>query len=144
MFWYPPHTLASLPWGMFARLFVHIVFTTRERAPLISAEVAEFLVGYLPAVATEERAEILAQGMVTTHVHLLVRLHPTTSIPRLLQRLKGGSACLLRQATGHALRWDAGYSVHSVGERGLESVRRYVEGQAERHPDQRIPGWPVG
>jgi REP element-mobilizing transposase RayT len=35
---------------------------------------------------------VLSLGIVRTHVHLLVRLHPTTSIPRPVQRLKGGSA----------------------------------------------------
>lgn len=128
---------------MYSRLFVHIVLVTRRRAPLISADVAEFLQGYVSRVVAEEGAAVLALGMVSTHVHLLLRLRPTTSIPRLLQRLKGGSACRVRQATGHALRWEAGYSVHSVGERGLDCARRYVEGQATRHPDQRIPGWSV-
>src|SRR5207249_6125281 len=32
--------------------------------------------------------------MVRTHVHLVVRLHPTTRLDRLLQRLKGGSAAI--------------------------------------------------
>ncbi|MBK8006801.1 MAG: transposase [Gemmatimonadetes bacterium] len=130
-----------LAWGMYSRLFVHIVFVTAAGSA-ISADVP-VLQGYVSRVVAEEGAAMLALGMVSTHVHLLLRLRPTTSIPRLLQRLKGGSACRVRQATGHALRWEAGYSVRSVGERGLDSARRYVEGQATRHPDQRIPGWSV-
>ncbi len=37
---------------------------------------------------------MLHLGILQTHVHLLVRMHPTTQLPRLLQRLKGASAVL--------------------------------------------------
>ncbi len=128
------------------RLFVHLTWTTRDRVPLVSARVATFLARLLPAIATQERASVLALGMVTTHVHLLLRLDPATSIGRLTQRLKGGSAALvnreLREKGGPAIRWAKGYNVESVSPRAVEAVSRYVECQAERHPDQAIEGWP--
>lgn len=84
-----------LDWRMRHRLYGHIVWTSRDRVPLISASVAEFLSRFLPAIASQERCATLALGMVTTHVHLLPQLHPATVIPRLMQRLKGGSAMLI-------------------------------------------------
>jgi REP-associated tyrosine transposase len=126
------------------RLYVHIVWTTRDREATIDLAVARFLARFLPAVARQERAGVHALGMVRTHVHLLLQLHPTTSIPRLMQRLKGGSSVLANRE-GHAgqrpLRWSRGYNIVSISPRALNAVRTYVLNQARHHPGEAIAGW---
>jgi REP element-mobilizing transposase RayT len=128
------------------RLFVHLVWTTRERAARIDARVAGFLERYLREVARQERARVLALGVVSTHVHLLLRVHPQTALPRLVQRIKGGSAVLAEREgysrRGMSLRWARGYNLESVSPRALELVRSYVETQAQHHPAEAIVGWP--
>src|SRR2546425_12332984 len=76
---------------MIDRIYCHVVWKTRDRRPLIDAGVARFLCGFLRAVAAQEGARILEIGMVRTHGHVLVRIHPTTVLSRLLQRMKGCS-----------------------------------------------------
>src|SRR6476620_5467331 len=102
------------------RIYLHFTWVTRGRAPLIDRGIAHFLDRFLRAVARQERCPILEMNLVSTHVHLLVQMHPTASIPRLLQRMKGGSAVIATQE-GHAildpLRWDPGYNVESVSAR---------------------------
>jgi len=132
---------------MHARLYHHIVWTTLDRAPLLDAPRARFLSQYLPAVASRFGVTILETGIVSTHIHLLVRLSTTsTSMARLLQGFKGGSATRInREFIGrkdHRLRWAPSYSAKSVGEVSLDRVRQYVRRQAEHHPDERISGWP--
>ena len=123
---------------MFDRLYCHIVWTTRERAPLIDAGLARFLVTFLRGVARQEQAHVLELGMVRTHVHLLARVHPTTNLSRLLQRLKGGSAAVAgkerHSSDGNHLRWAKGYSIRSVSPRHLATVREYLRQQPARHP----------
>ena len=98
-----------------------MVWTTHDRASLIDADIATFLCRFLRDVAGQERAHILEIGMVATHVHVLIRLHPTTELPRLLQRLKGGS---------------------SVSPRSLDALRQYLRNQPVHHPREVIFGWP--
>lgn len=128
---------------MFHKLFVHIAWTTRDRAPLIDTTLARFLTQFLRRVGTQERARVLEIGLVNDHVHLLVRLHPCTVIPRLLQRMKGGSAVLgVTPTPGHqGLRWEKGYSIHSVNPKQLFALRRYLRNQPSHHPERAIPGW---
>jgi REP element-mobilizing transposase RayT len=120
-----------------AQLYVHIVWTTRDRDPSIDAPIARFLRRYLRAIAAQERAAILEIGIVRTHVHVLAALHQTTQIPRLVQRFKGGSAVIAAREgvtlPGH-LKWAKGYSITTVSERSLDSVRQYVRDQPRRHP----------
>jgi len=130
---------------MIHRLYCHVVWTTRQRAPVIDAGLARFLCRFLRSVAQQERCRILEIGMVTTHVHLLIRVHPTTNLSRLLQRLKGGSAAIAgkerRSTSGHTLRWAKGYSIHSVSARVIGTVRAYLRAQPTRHPSEAIRGW---
>jgi len=129
---------------MHHRLIIHIVWTTRNREATINARRAAFLRQNLPIIARQERAHILAIGMVATHLHLLVRVHPATSLPRLLQRMKGGTAKAINwhaSARGPALRWAKGYSATSVSPRHVGAAASYVGLQHIRHPAEAIPGW---
>jgi putative transposase len=126
------------------RLFVHLVWTTLDRAPLIDFEAARMLSEQIPVVARQERATPLEIGIVSTHLHLVLRLHPATPIPRLVQRLKGTTSfCLGRlRRNGPKVRWAPGYTVQIVSQQALPNVCRYVATQPERHPGEAIPGWP--
>jgi putative transposase len=127
------------------RIYVHLVWTTRDRKPTIDQTIARFLSRYLVAVAHQERAGVHAMGIVQTHVHLLLQLHPMTNISRLLQRMKGGSAAVANRE-GHSpasrpLRWAKGYSISSISPSILLSAKTYVLEQAKHHPREAIPDW---
>lgn len=131
---------------MRARLYYHLTWTTWLRAATIHEAIARFLGRYLPAVARQERARLLELGIVRTHVHVLFEANPSTDLPRLVQRLKGGSSALARKE-GHAqpnasFGWAKGYSMETVSPRALTAVRAYVRDQATRHPREAIPGCP--
>ena len=130
---------------MYHRIYLHIVWTTRDRAPVIDADLAKFLCRFLRAVARKERAYILEIGMVQTHVHTLTRIHPTQNVSRLVQRLKALSATVSnkehRSDGGDLLYWAKGYSVKTVGLDGLDQVRAYLRHQPNHHPAEAIQGW---
>ncbi len=124
------------------RLYYHVSWTTRNRAALIDAAGACFLTRFLRGVARQEHAHILEIGMVSTHVHILVRAHPTTDLSRLMQRLKGGSSAVAHKEHLASLRWAKGYAIDTVGRRALSAVREYLREQPSRHQAERIEGWP--
>ena len=125
------------------RLYVHLTWTTRGRDPLIDSTAGRILHRLLPAIARKQRAHILELGIVRTHVHVLLQLHPTTPIPRLVQRLKGGSSVIVNRDRGTTvrgpLRWAKGYNIDSVSPRAIDRVRAYVRDQAIRHPGEVVP-----
>jgi len=126
------------------RLYVHLVWTTRARAPIIDAALARFLCRFLRAMARKERAYILEIGMVGTHVHVLARVHPTNSVSSLVKRLKGASSTVAAQeglGGQNRLYWAKGYSVQSVSLRALDVVRAYLRRQPTHHPGDAIAGW---
>lgn len=132
-------------WLMRTRLYAHLVWTTRDREPVLDAGVARWLCRFFRAMARKERCEIVAVGMVRTHVHLLVRLHPTASVSALAKRLKGASSTVAKRAgysaSGRRLYWAKGYFAHTVGTRQLAVVEAYLRLQPNRHPHEAISGW---
>jgi len=124
------------------RIFAHITWTTRDRAKLIDSETADWLKTFLSTTCIQERARLLELGMVQTHVHAIARLHPSTQIPKLLQRLKGGSSNAAGKLglpkSGKSLKWDRGYNIESVSPRNLHIARMYVRNQPSHHPDEAI------
>jgi putative transposase len=127
------------------RAYFHLVWTTRNRLPLIDAPRAEFLAGFLPRLAKTERAMVLHLGIVSSHLPVLIRAHPACAVPRLVMRWKSLSALLTRREQigedDRPLRWAGGYSVTTVCPGHLMMVRRYLDDQPRHHPQEAIPGW---
>jgi REP-associated tyrosine transposase len=118
-------------------LYVHITWGTRAARPLIDAGRAALLDRFLRTVCRRERCRVVAIGLTATHVHLLLRLHPTTFLPSLLRHLKTGSERSVNRAAQRAhdatLQWAPGCLVHSVSSGVVEGVSEYVRGQATHH-----------
>ena len=129
------------------RIYLHITWTTRDREPLITSDAAVMLRRLLPDIAAQERVTILELGLVQTHVHVLAQMYPTTAIPRLLQRLKGGTSVLVNRELGSTrvrpLRWAKGYNIDSISPKAVDLVRSYVRDQPRHHPNEVIPKIPT-
>jgi REP-associated tyrosine transposase len=123
-------------------LFLHVSWTTLDRHPMIGARERAFLRDFLPAETARHGAGVLALGMVSDHVHMVVRLPGAFDIPRLMQGLKGASARIASKDCSKSLtglRWAKGYHAASVSPHALARAIVYVRAQAQRHPDRAIP-----
>ncbi len=126
------------------RVYFHLVWTTQDRMPLIDEDRARCLRRLVPAIAREAGAHLLGLGVVTTHLHVLVRVPPGFDCGRFVGRTKSVSALLARRDRlgdpSRPRRWVEGYSVTSVGPGEVERVLQYVLGQSRRHPREAIGG----
>ena len=114
-------------------LLVHIVFSTKDRAPLLSPEVRRDLHAYLATVARNAGCERYRAGGVSDHVHLAIRLSRTMAIAQLVEEMKTSSSKWLKTqstALGH-FAWQRGYGAFSVGPSDLEALRIYIDTQEE-------------
>jgi REP element-mobilizing transposase RayT len=65
------------------QIYVHLAWTTRDRAPMIDAATRTFLDEFFRRTAARERADIVALSILRTHVHVLIRMTPRLDLPRL-------------------------------------------------------------
>jgi REP element-mobilizing transposase RayT len=123
------------------QLFFHLVWSTRNRAPMIDGPTRDFLEQFLRRMTIREGAEPIGIAILQTHIHLVVRTPTRFDLGRLAQTLKGGSSYAANRLPGNVigLRWTRRYYVASVSPRALPRVMAYLKGQDERHPGEAIP-----
>lgn len=83
-----------------ARLYVHLVWSTWDRAPLITPEIHERIYPVMQHQASRRGAQIMAMGGIEDHVHVLARFPTTLSIADLVGRMKGASSHMVTQVMG--------------------------------------------
>lgn len=121
-----------------ASVYLHVVFSTKNRAPFITAELAPRLYQYLTGVALGNETRLVDVGGVADHVHLLLSFGREVTIADTLKALKGGSSRWVHDTFGELrpFAWQAGYGIFSVGYPELGVVKAYIAGQAEHHQNQ--------
>lgn len=113
----------------YVSIFIHCVFSTKERRPLIpSARTAE-LYAYLGAIARGEGFSLIAAGGTADHVHLLLELPAPSTLAHAIQKLKGSSSRWM----GVGFSWQEGYGAFSVSPSQIEIVKGYIDKQEEHH-----------
>ena len=122
------------------RLFYHLVWATKERLPLIDPTWEPRLYAGLASAVEACHARVYAIGGVADHVHVAVSIPPSIKVSDVVARIKGSSAHLVNhEITPDAyFGWQGSYGVLSFGERSLERIVSYVQGQKTHHAEGRL------
>ena len=120
-----------------SEIYLHLVWATRERQPLITPAIRERLYPFLEMQAKHLGCHVLALGGMPDHIHLVVRTPATVCAAQLVKQVKGSSSALVNDLTKRTpyFRWQDGYGVFSLCRPLLSKVVRYAENQ-ERHHSQ--------
>ena len=121
--------------GTYSQLLLHVVFSTKGRAPWITADVAERLYPYIGGIVRAEKGVLYDIGGVEDHVHMYLRWRPDGSISDLMRTVKARSSKWLHDEFSvlREFAWQEGYSVFSVSTSQEKAVKQYIAGQAENH-----------
>jgi len=111
---------------------VHVVFSTKDRRPLIPEEKTRLLWKYLAGIGTNYGMKALAIGGMPDHVHILLSLASEISVSQAVNVLKSNSSKWMR-AQSPQFAWQEGYAAFSVSTSGLSKVIDYINRQPEHH-----------
>ncbi len=119
----------------FVSCLVHCVWATKERRPVIQADLQQRLWPYLGGIARENKMKALVLGGVEDHVHVLLAIPSALSVAKAIQLLKGNSSKWIHDTfpEQRAFEWQDGYGAFSIGISGVGDTTKYIEGQAEHH-----------
>jgi len=119
---------------IFHEIVFHLVFATKERAPVITAPIQRLLFNHLRQVCAELRCELHEIGGIEDHVHVLVSLQPSHRIDIVADTLKTSAADMINKLSlNTTLEWEEGYGVLSLRNKDIEIVSEYLRTQKERH-----------
>ncbi|MFN3149231.1 IS200/IS605 family transposase [Bremerella sp.] len=119
----------------YARLYVHVVFSTRKRRRWIRSEWAPRLYEYFAGVLRRRDSELILAGGVEDHIHLLISLSRETSVAEIVRDVKAASSNWIHEHIHEAdlFAWQHGYSAFSVSHSALADVKNYIANQEEHH-----------
>ena len=126
--------------GTRVEVYVHAVWRTWGSEPLITSAVEPQLIRAANAKALELRCKPIAVGGMFDHLHILVGLHASVPVGRLVGEIKGVSSHLLTHRLGMRFRWQAGYAAFSIAPEDVDAVANYVRDQKRHHAHAALLG----
>ncbi len=128
----------------FWRSYAHLVWTTKERSPWITAHIEAQLYAQLVDSAAKLGCYVYSVNGMPDHVHVVLSVPPKHSIAYVVKMLKGSSAHfvnhVLRPVEYH-FQWQRGYGYLTLGQTQLARAITYVERQKEHHSQQSFNRW---
>ena len=118
-----------------AQIYIHIVFSTKERYPFIDSAIERELFAYIGATIKRcEGVPFLING-TADHIHILSSLPRTMALSKYIEEIKRNSGRWIKtkDADYQKFAWQNGYGAFSVSSSRKESVVRYITGQKEHH-----------
>jgi REP element-mobilizing transposase RayT len=94
----------------FACVHLHIIFSTKDRRPLITPAMSPELYAYIGGTVKAEKCMLIAAGGMPDHVHLLVSISREIAIADLVRSIKANSSGWLHDQGHDDLWWQAGYA----------------------------------
>jgi putative transposase len=118
-----------------AKVYIHLVFSTKERFPWLDKAVAKELYAYLSTVLRNMDCLPICIGGIADHIHLLFVLSRTRSMAQVVEAIKKPSSKWLK-TKGPGLvdfHWQNGYGAFSVSESIIPRLKAYIDNQDHHH-----------
>jgi REP element-mobilizing transposase RayT len=119
-------------------LLVHIVFSTKNRANLITPQIEPDLYKYVSGTLRKMESPCLKIGGTGNHVHLLVSQSKNIALAFLLEEMKKSSSKWIKQQDRslHSFGWQDGYGAFTIGQSNVGALKRYIEMQKSHHRER--------
>lgn len=123
----------------FWQLFYHLVWSTKNREPVLTPDIESIVYGHIRSKATGLGAMLFALNGVADHVHMVVAIPPAIAVARFVGQIKGVSAAQTnRGGFSPIVQWQREYGAFSFDAKRLPNFVAYVEHQKEHHAQARL------
>ncbi len=119
------------------KIYIHLVFGTKRRAPYIDSAIEKQLHDYLYVAMRNMGCKPIAINGIENHVHCLFSSNKNLSLVDAVQELKSSSSKWIKTKglKYSPFYWQNGYGAFSVSETHVKKVIRYIEIQKIHHKD---------
>jgi putative transposase len=116
----------------YAQNVIHVVFSTKDRRRLMSAEFRPRMWAYAAGICKKFDIHVLAVGGMEDHIHFLLRIPPNLAVAKAVLAIKSNSSRWASEE-GHKFAWQQGYGAFSVSSSIVPAVVRYIQNQEAHH-----------
>ena len=120
------------------KIWVHAVWATKDRDPLIRPEIEEIIYGNMRNEFEGIGCAVKIINGMPEHVHCLFLLNPLKSIAEVIKQIKGSTSHFIndKNLTKEKFIWQSGYAAYSVSESQLIKVYNYILNQKVHHSNK--------
>jgi REP element-mobilizing transposase RayT len=118
-----------------AQIYVHIVFSTKDRYSFIQQAIEPELFAYMgDTIKRIGGIPYLING-TANHIHLLSSLPRAIALSKYIEEIKRNSSRWIKTKNSdyEKFAWQNGYGAFSVSSSQKDSVVKYIAGQKEHH-----------
>jgi REP element-mobilizing transposase RayT len=122
-----------------AQLYLHIVFSTKNRARYLQDQaLRERTHAYLAGACRNLDSRPIIVGGVEDHVHVFCRLAKTLCVSDLVREMKRESSKWLKEQSPDlaSFSWQSGYGAFSISPGHVELLTTYIANQVEHHKEE--------
>ena len=119
----------------YTKIWIHIIWTTKNREKIISKEIKADLLDHIRKNARSKDIFIDILNCTQEHIHLLISLDREQTISKTIMLLKGESShwANKNKLIPGKFEWQDEYIAVSVSESAVQKVRDYIINQEEHH-----------
>ena len=119
----------------YTNLLYHIIFSTKDRRPLITDAYQGRLYDYIGGIIRGLGGISLELNGTEDHIHLLAKLRPDKALSDVLRDLKANASGWMHELfpVVEDFSWQGGYGAFTVSQSNVEEVRQYIRRQKEHH-----------
>ena len=119
----------------YTNLLYHIVFSTKDRQPLITPDYEVRLYDYIGGTIRELGGISLALNGTEDHLHLLAKLRPDRALSDALRKVKANASGWMHRVFPRLedFTWQRGYGAFTVSQSNVREVSEYIARQKQHH-----------
>jgi REP element-mobilizing transposase RayT len=119
----------------YVNLLYHIVFSTKDREPLITEAHQPRLYEYVGGIVRKQGGVALAVNGMEDHVHLFAKLRQDKALSDMIRDFKAYSSGWMHKVFPELkdFTWQNGYGAFTVSASQAVGVRKYIEQQKLKH-----------
>lgn len=121
----------------YSQIYIHLVFSTKHRAPNLKQEFESELYTFILDYAEDHELKISAIGGTKNHLHVLLIMPPKFPVSKAAQIIKGSSSRWLNKHhfDKEKFRWQKGYAAFSINKSLVPTNIDYIKRQKEHHTE---------
>ncbi|MCX6146626.1 MAG: IS200/IS605 family transposase [Candidatus Kapabacteria bacterium] len=116
-----------------SQMYIHLVFTTKNRFPFISNEIENSLHSYISGILKNLESTVISINSTSDHIHILFKLSKNLALAKVVEETKKHSSKWMKEQGVLKFSWQAGYGAFSVSSSKLKVVIKYIQNQKEHH-----------
>lgn len=119
----------------YTNLLYHLIFSTKDRRPLIRLDYEPRLYEYIGGILRGTGGVSLGIGGTEDHLHVLAKIRPDGALSDVLRDLKANATGWMHDVFPEVrdFYWQRGYGAFTVSQSNVASVKSYIASQKEHH-----------